>query len=100
MTRSFIIEVIDENESPIIVTFLDLNGQLTFPTNFPEVKENSATNTVVGTIEAGDPDINEKIVFKLTDDAGGLFTLSTPLQSSCKNVSGTPVETFVEGKLE
>lgn len=69
----------------------DSNGQLSFSLNSPEVNENSAIGTAVGTIEARDPDAGEKIVFTLTDSANGLFNISTVSQGSCSSVSGIQV---------
>ncbi|MBR0950712.1 VCBS domain-containing protein [Bradyrhizobium canariense] len=40
------------------------------------VAENSAANTVVGALSALDPDANDTATFTLTNDAGGLFTIS------------------------
>lgn len=91
LTKTFVIEVVNENESPISVTLTDSNGQLSFSLNSPEVNENSAIGTAVGTIEARDPDAGEKIVFTLTDSANGLFNISTVSQGSCSSVSGIQV---------
>jgi hypothetical protein len=107
LTESFVIEVLNDNEPPISVAFLDTQGQLTFSVNFPVVKENSVTDTVVGTIEARDPDVGETITFALIDNANGTFKISTPSQGTCYGLSGTQgarttcrVQLLVSGKLD
>jgi Ca2+-binding RTX toxin-like protein len=40
------------------------------------VAENSADDTVVGTLSAQDPDTGETFTYSLVDDAGGLFAIS------------------------
>ena len=83
--------MVNENEPPVSVTFLDSNGQMSFSVNSPVVKENSAIGTAVGTIEARDPDEEETITFSLIDNANGSFKISTLSQGSCNSVSGTQV---------
>jgi hypothetical protein len=105
LNESFIIEVVNEYEPPISMSFVDSSGQLSFSANQPAVEENSVIGTAVGTIEARDPDVGEKMTFSLISNHDGLFSLSTS-QGRCNNVSGIPgvrtacqVRLLVSGKL-
>ncbi len=60
--RSF--KVVDVNEAP---TDIQLSGV--------SIQENSANETVVGTLTADDPESDE-VTFTLTNDAGGRFTIA------------------------
>ncbi|XP_065192577.1 cadherin-23-like [Sycon ciliatum] len=85
ISQTYLIEVLDVNEAPVTTNITDTDGQLTFTTDIPEVEENSAVGTVVGTIVAVDPDYNQTLTFKLDDDATGLFSLSSSV--SCQKVT-------------
>ena len=73
----FTIEVLNVNEAPVSIDFTSVGGQLSFADNKPRVKENSVKGTVVGTLEAHDPDLTQTLKFKLDDTAGGRFSLDT-----------------------
>ena len=66
LSVNFTVDINDLNEEPTSIT-LSPNS----------VDENSAPNTVVGTITVTDPDVGDTDhTLALTDDAGGRFTLS------------------------
>ncbi|MDU8913441.1 ELWxxDGT repeat protein [Aestuariicoccus sp. MJ-SS9] len=62
-SASFTITVNDINEPPSLLSLTGL-----------DVDENSATGTVIGTVQASDPD-DDTLSLSLTDNAGGLFAL-------------------------
>jgi Ca2+-binding RTX toxin-like protein len=63
-TQTFTIDVTDLNETPSIV---DLDSSA--------VDENAGGGTVVGTVSATDPDVDDVLSYALTDDAGGRFAI-------------------------
>lgn len=63
--KTFTIGVTNVNETPTNIT---LSGTT--------VAENSANNTVIGSLAAIDPDLADSASFELLDDAGGRFALS------------------------
>ncbi len=63
-TRAFTIDVTNVNETPSIV---DLDSSA--------VDENAGDGTVVGTVSATDPDVDDVLSYALTDDAGGRFAI-------------------------
>jgi len=85
MEKEFTIEVLDTNDAPFSIQITSTNGQVNFPVDRPRVKENSKLNTVIGTVVALDPDINQALIFKLDDDAGGQFALDD--QPKCVTTS-------------
>lgn len=85
MEKAFIIEVLDVNDAPFSIQMTPTNGQVSFPTNTPRVKENSPLNTIIGTLVGLDPDLNQQLSFQLDDDASGQFVLDA--QSKCLAVT-------------
>lgn len=76
MSRRFVIEVKDVNEAPFNVSILDDDrGDLAFDADKPRVKENAATNTLVGIVEIKEYDSNDTVTFLLDDDSNGAFKL-------------------------
>ena len=63
-SEQFTIAVIDENEAPAILSLSDAT-----------VDENSVGGTVVGTVDATDPDSGDVLSYALADDAGGRFAI-------------------------
>ena len=68
---------------------------MTFTDNFPKVNENEALGTVVGTVEVHDEDKSQKLTFKLDDDDGGLFSISSPSAVVCSSSSKITVSPCV-----
>ena len=62
--QSFIIEIQDNNDSPINISM-----------NATTIEENRPIRTVVGRVVAVDEDANETLTFQLDDDADGRFSL-------------------------
>ena len=73
------------------IVFKDTSGQLSFVVNSPRVNERSSLKTVVGTVEAKDPDPGT-LTLSLDDSAGGRFSIAAP--SSCARSVRTRVKTF------
>jgi hypothetical protein len=92
LSKVFTIEVVNVNEAPVSIDFLSTSGQLSFPDNKPQIKENSVKGTVVGTLAAYDADSVQKLTFKLDDTAGGRFALSTKTLS-CVPITQTNSKT-------
>lgn len=88
MEKSFTIEVLDVNEAPIHINITSQGGQLTFPDGHAQVREHSASGTVIGKLQALDHDAVQTLTFKLDDDAGGKFTLGSP--ASCQTITNIP----------
>ena len=87
MEQEFTIIVQNVNEAPVSSVFKSTGGQLSFPDNQPRVNENSKIGTQVGEIHVTDKDANESLVFSLDNDAGGLFSVSSPSLVTCFPVS-------------
>eukprot|EP00117_Sycon_ciliatum_P021146 scpid22649/ scgid18623/ Cadherin-related tumor suppressor; Protein fat len=81
ISKTFTIEVLNENEAPVNTSITATDGQLAFAKDLPEVEENSVLGTIVGTIISIDPDYQQTLTFTLDDDASGLFSLGT--NNSC-----------------
>lgn len=90
MEKVFLIEVLDVNEAPVKIQITSASAQVSFPTNNARVKENSPQGTVTGTLEALDHDYNQRLSFRLDDDANGTFVLdsSSPRCSAVSNLPG------------
>lgn len=88
MQKSFTIEVLDVNEAPVNINITSQGGQLIFPDGNAQIRENSATGTVIGKLQALDQDAVQTLTFKLDDDAGGKFTLGSP--ASCQTITNVP----------
>lgn len=88
MEKSFTIEVLNVNEAPIGINITSQGGQLTFPDGHAQIRENSATGTVIGKLQALDQDAVQTLAFKLDDDAGGKFTLGSPV--ACQTITNIP----------
>lgn len=88
MEKSFTIEVLDVNEAPININITSQGGQLAFPDGNAQIRENSATGTVIGKLQALDHDAVQTLTFKLDDDAGGKFTLGS--SPSCQTITNIP----------
>ena len=65
-----------------------IDGQLSFPDNQPQIKENSRAQTCVGTVVSYDSDSVETLQLRLDDDAFGLFKLDS--KTNCSNVTNIP----------
>lgn len=89
MEKLFTIEVLDVNEAPIGINITSQGGQLTFPDGHAQIRENSATGTVIGKLQALDQDAVQTLTFKLDDDAGGKFTLGSS-SASCQTITNIP----------
>jgi len=89
MEKSFTIEVLDVNEAPIGINITSQGGQLTFPDGHAQIRENSATGTVIGKLQALDQDAVQTLAFKLDDDAGGKFTLESS-SAGCQTITNIP----------
>jgi len=88
MEKSFTIEVMNVNEAPISINITSQGGQLTFPDGHAQIRENSATGTVIGKLQALDQDAVQTLVFRLDDDAGGAFTLGS--SAGCQTITNIP----------
>ncbi|KAJ7380321.1 hypothetical protein OS493_011043 [Desmophyllum pertusum] len=65
-----------------------IKRQQSFPDNAPKVNENTATNKIVGTLQALDHDEVQTWTFSLDDDANGKFTAGS--QVTCHNITNIP----------
>ena len=88
MEKSFTIEVLDVNEAPISINITSQGGQLSFPDGHAQIRENSASGTKIGTLEAFDYDAGQNLTFNLDDDAGGKFKLGS--QANCQSITNIP----------
>ena len=85
MEKSFTIEVLDVNEAPISINITCQGGQLSFPDGNAQIRENSASGTKIGTLEAFDYDAGQTLTFYLDDDAGGKFKLAS--RANCQSIT-------------
>ena len=88
MEKSFTIEVLDVNEAPISINITSQGGQLSFPDGHAQIRENSASGTKIGTLEAFDYDAEQNLTFNLDDDAGGKFKLAS--RANCQSITNIP----------
>ena len=88
MEKSFTIEVLDVNEAPISINITSQGGQLSFPDGHAQIRENSASGTKIGTLEAFDYDAGQNLTFNLDDDAGGKFKLAS--RANCQSITNNP----------
>lgn len=95
ISKDFTIEVLNVNEAPATLLFKDTGSKLTFTDNFPKVNENEALGTVVGTVEAHDEDKSQKLTFKLDDDDGGRFSVSSASAVVCSSTTKITVRLWV-----
>ena len=86
MEQEFTIVVQNVNEAPVSIVFKSTGGQLSFADNQARVNENSNIGVVVGTLKATDKDAGQTLVFRLDDNAGGLFSVSAAPLVSCTKV--------------
>ena len=85
MEKSFTIEVLDVNEAPDRVNITSQGSQLSFPDGHAQIRENSASGTKIGTLEAFDYDAMQNLTFNLDDDAGGKFKLGS--RANCQSIT-------------
>ena len=91
MTKQFSIIVTDVNEPPVSLNFLSTtSSQVSFPTDFPHIRESAVVGQVLGQIKAVDPDTKDSLQLTLDDNAGGLFSIS---QATCTSVSDAVMQT-------
>ena len=79
------IEVLDVNEAPDRVNITSQGSQLSFPDGHAQIRENSASGTKIGTLEAFDYDAVQNLTFNLDDDAGGKFKLGS--RANCQSIT-------------
>ena len=88
MEKSFTIEVLDVNEAPININITSQGGLLSFPDGHAQIRENSASGTKIGTLEAFDYDAVQNLTFNLDDDASGEFKLAS--RANCQSITNIP----------
>ena len=88
MEKSFAIEVLDVNEAPSRINITSQGGQLSFPDGNAQIRENSASGTKIGTLEAFDYDALQTLIFNIDDDAGGKFKLGS--RANCQSITNIP----------
>ena len=93
MVKSFLIEVVDANQAPVDILFTDKDGQLSFVDDEPQVEENSANGTVIGTLMGLDADAQQFLAFSLDDDDEGPFGLMNAT-ATCSSNTPTPVSGY------
>lgn len=86
-TKTFTVQVLDVNEKPVKVTVKSCgSGCEKYSDGRPRVKENSGIGTAVGTVEAHDFDFSQTMALTLTDDADGLFRISSSVTCVSPNI--------------
>ncbi|XP_028399271.1 protocadherin Fat 4-like [Dendronephthya gigantea] len=77
MEKKFTIIIKNVNEAPVNTSLTSTDGQQSYSDDHATINENSAKDTVVGTLVSLDDDAGQILTYTMDDDAGGRFSVDT-----------------------
>ncbi|XP_028399274.1 protocadherin Fat 4-like [Dendronephthya gigantea] len=99
MKKKFTIIIKNVNEAPVNTSLTSTDGQQSYSDDHATINENSAMDTVVGTLVSLDHDAGQNLMYTLNDDAGGRFSVDTSTISCHNDTSNLNIKTICTCKL-